>query len=413
MPAHGGPQPVVARVRVSTMTITSEQPKTRSRQRPAGLHLSPAGLRAFLGVVVVLQILKGATAPLSIYTKSAWFVDYRYGFVRRGLGGQITGQSELAVNAAIITCWVVPIIAILVVLEMLVRRWTAASTSLAILLACSPFVVGELAYFRRTDQLGLVVLVLVGVACLQLKRSLLPALTGLGAVLAVLVFVHEGTLLIWGLAAVPIVFGTGNRSRLGNIRLCAAAVGPALLALVGIVIAGRVTPAVATQLREDAALPGPTVFRFLSQGIADSFGEVSYVGMGKHLTQLTLGALLILVHIVWIRRGVGLQWASMFTRLDQRTLAAVSAVTGGAVLMVFATGIDWMRWFSSFGAAALVVVAFAVMAVDERSMSSRTLHVSWTQVLVVAYLTILTPTPEFEPNLPIPDVGAAHRLLGL
>ncbi|CAM3962532.1 hypothetical protein [Smaragdicoccus niigatensis] len=395
------------------MTITSERPRARRRQRPAGLHLSPAGLRAFLAVVVAVQILKGVTAPLSIYTKSAWFVDYRYGFVRRGLGGQITGQSELAVNAAIAMCWVLPIIAIVVVLELLVRRWTAASTSLAILLACSPLVVGELAYFRRTDQLGLVVLVLVGVACLQLRRSLLPTLAGLGVVLAVLVFVHEATLLIWGLAAVPMVFVTGNRSRLRNIRLSAAAVGPGLLALVGIVIAGRVTPAVATQLREDAALGGPTVFRFLSQGIADSFGEVSYVGLSKHLAQLTLGALLILVHVVWIRRSVGLQWVSMFTRLDRRTLLAVSALTGGTVFAVFATGIDWMRWFSSFGATALVVVAFAVLAVDERPMSSRTVHVSWTQVAVVAYLTILSPTPEFEPSLPIPDVGAAHRLLGL
>ncbi|MCE5291618.1 MAG: hypothetical protein LLG14_20600 [Nocardiaceae bacterium] len=392
------------------MTTTTERPQASRPQRSAGLNLSPAGLRAFLGVVVGLQILKGATAPVSIYTKSAWFVDYRYGFVRRGLGGQITGQSDVAVHAAMITCWVVPVVAILVVLELLVRRWTAASTSLAILLACSPFVVGELAYFRRTDQLGLVVLVLAGVACLHLRRSLLPALTGLGVVLAVLVFVHEATLLIWGLAVVPIVFVTGNRSRIRNLRLSAAAIGPALLALVGIVIAGRVTPAVAIQLREDAALPGPTVFRFLSQGIVDSFSEVAYVDMGKQLGQLTLGALLILVHVMWIRRSVGLQWLSMFTRLDRCTLLVISALAGGAVLAVFATGIDWMRWFSSFGATALVVVAFAVLAVDERAMANRTLHLSWTQVVVVAYLTILTPTPEFEPNLPIPDIGAAHRL---
>lgn len=394
------------------MTITLERPKSTVQTTSAGLRLTPALLRVFLFAVVGLQVVKSATVPNSVYAKSMWFVDYRYGFVRRGLGGQITGQSDLAVNAALIICWIVPIVAILIVLELLVRRWTTASTFLALLIACSPFVVDELVYYRRTDELAVIVLVLTGVACLRLRRWLLPAVGGLGLVLAVLVFVHEASLLIWGLAAVPVVFVTGNRSWLRNVHLSAAAIGPAFLSLLVVVVAGKVTPAVATQLREDAGLRGPTVFRYLVQGVSDSIGEVYYVGLTKHLAQLTVGAMLVLVHVLWIRRSVGFGWLSRFTRVDRRTATAIALLVGSAVVAVFATGTDWMRWFSNFGTAALVVVAFAVLSVDEEPMVDRTVTLSWTQVATIVYLTILTPTPEIEPNVPVPDVSALFRLWG-
>lgn len=394
------------------MTATLDRLEPVLSPPRTGLRLSPSAVRIVLAVVVGVQVLKSATVPSSIYAQSHWFVDYRYGFVRRGLGGQITGQSELAVNAALITCWVVPIVAIVVVLELLVRRWTVASTSLAMLIACSPFVVDELVYYRRTDQLGLAVVVLVGVACLYLRRWLFPAVVTLGLALGMIVFIHEATLLIWGFATIPIIFAAGNRSWGHNVRLSIAAVGPALTAVLIILVAGKVTPAIATQLREDAELRGPTVFRYLVQGVFDSVGEVYYVGLHKHFAQLTLGALLVLVHVLWFRGSVGHRWLSRFTSLDRATQTGLVLLMGSAVFAVFATGIDWMRWFSGFGTVALVVIAFAVLSTHERQIATRTVPISWALVAVMVYLMTLTPTPEIDPNVPVPDIGALYRLLG-
>ncbi|CAM2904684.1 hypothetical protein [Skermania piniformis] len=399
------------------MTALLDRPDVLRPQR-SGLHLSPTTLRVVLGLAVGIQVLKSTpsgwfTQTPWVYTRSAWYVDYRYGFVRRGLGGQLTGQSDIAVQAALFASWAIPLVAIVILLELLVRNWTRSSTFLALLIASSPAVVGELVYGRRSDQFGVLIVVGAGIACLYLRRWLLPVMWSIGLMLAGLCFVHEAILFIWGFAAVPIIFVTGNRAWWSNMRLCIAVLGPALVTVPLILLFGRVTPGVAAQLRVDASLEGPTVFRYLSQGAFESMGEVAIVGIDRHLQQITLGLLLVGLHVLWCRYTMGRLWWTRFTRLDRHTSLAIALLMSASVVIVFATGIDWMRWFCSFITSALLITAFAVLSTRQDRLPAAKLTVPWPAFAVVAYLMTLTPIDWVGPTIPTPDIGALYRLLGI
>ena len=367
-------------------------------------------MRLVLLVLVAVQLTKVHAVAITSFVQSYWFVDYRYGFIRRGLGGQITGQADVAVQAAVYACALVPVVALLIVLELLVRRRTTSAGILALLIACSPLGIAELALYRRPDQFGLVLVVLVGIACVYLSRALIPVLAIAAIALAGMVFVHEGTLLLWGAAIPALIFATLDRPVHVRAWLAAATIVPAVLAAAFVVIFGAVDAETAATLREDAALNGPTVFAFLTERITGSIDYVLAVGADKHLAQLTVGSLIVFAHVMWVWRWVGTDWLGQLQSLSLGWRAGLAVATIAPVVVVFSTGIDWMRWFSVYTTAGLVVVAFALVAYQRATpQTTGPVELSWLQVAACLYFVSLTPVGEYEPEVPVLDLDILDR----
>ncbi|MBJ8347774.1 hypothetical protein [Antrihabitans sp. YC2-6] len=367
------------------------------------ITFAPVALRLFVAVLLLVQLAGSYSVATRGFIKSYWFVDYDHGFVRRGLGGALVGDSATAVRFAVLVSALLPVAAVVLLIELLIRRMTVPTAFMAMLLACSPFVVDQLVLHRRPDQLGLVVLVLVGVACVYTRR-LVPVLGALGIVLAVLVFVHEGALLFFGVFAVPLIFVATDRTLAEQVRLSVLTIGPAGLAVLVVFFFGGVDVETSAALRADAAINGPTVFRFLADDIATSWDHIASVGLDKHLMQLTVGGVLIAAQALWIRQWVGREWEVRTTDVTPLWRAGLVVCVGVPILFTFATGMDWMRWFSVFGTSVLVVVGFAVLVqARDDSQPLPAVPVRLIQLVCALYLASLTPLPEFEPTIPIPD----------
>jgi len=95
------------------------------------------------------------------------------------------------ISAAMAIMWIVPLIAIVALLEFLVRMGSREALLTALLVASSPFLVHQLVYQQRPDQLGIVVLIATTVGIVRAGRPLLIAAAS-GLAFAAVAFVHEG-----------------------------------------------------------------------------------------------------------------------------------------------------------------------------------------------------------------------------
>ncbi|GAB2908764.1 hypothetical protein GCM10027047_03630 [Rhodococcus aerolatus] len=364
----------------------------------AGTGWSPARVRALVGVLVVLQLARSVTRGPTPFARSYYSVDYRAGFVRRGLAGQVlhllAGPGQTAVTWAAVVVALVPTLAVLALLEALVRRRTAAAAATAVLLAASPFVLDQLWLHRRPDQLGLAVLVATGFATARGRaRPVVLAACGVGW--AVVALVHEGAVLYSGTAAVGLVVVAAPDAA-ARWRGALLVGGPGLVAVVAATVLGAATPAQAAALQATARpeTRGDSVLFYLGDGVGDSLRRVVGFDHGAQAAVLVVGAVLVAVHLGWLRAtGVADVLAEARRRLPRGWLAVVVVVPGSALLLTFATGTDWARWVCAFGAAWLVSSASRVLArPDPQPGAPVGLPVGL--VVLALYLAALSPLRE-------------------
>jgi len=273
--------------------------------------------------------------------------------------------------------------ALLVLVEALVRRGTASSCSMALLVAASPFTIDYLFVDHRPDLLAIVVLVGVGAVVTRATRAVVPWLVALGVAFGAMVLVHEDVLLIqipWAIALVAlatlgregVVHGGGGPGvgRELTRRLAALLAAPAVAA-VAVVAYGLPSARTVAELRSDVAAyhlgPG-TMFAYLPDSIGTSMRLVGSIPPSAKAHTVLLGGILVALQlawvVAWVRPGI---WAP-FGRRGNRLLGAVlGAVILVATGVLFATGVDWLRWFADCGTAWLVVQAFAVLLESEHA----------------------------------------------
>ncbi|QGF23868.1 hypothetical protein [Raineyella fluvialis] len=173
-------------------------------------------MTGLLGVVVAYQVLAQMRFRPDEMQVSYWLVTYDYGFVRRGLGGEII--QLLSGRADRVPTWLtylapwsaalLPAIALYLVIAALVRHGTRSSVALAMLLACSPWTFDALIAYGRPDQFGLVWLITVGAVLLPTRGrppALVAVLTVLGLAGGVLTLVHEASMGIWGIVVLVLI----------------------------------------------------------------------------------------------------------------------------------------------------------------------------------------------------------------
>ena len=349
----------------------------------------------------LVQAITAAAVSTSGFIESYWLIDYQHGFVRRGLGGELLriatgGQpSGTAITAMVVTTAVVSAGCALILIELLIRRFTKATVLMALLLAASPFLIDQMVLHRRPDQFGLLALFAVGVVCAY-RRHLAINLAAVGFMLAALTLVHEGALLFYGVFCVPLILAALPEINLvRRLALVAVTVGPALVVALFVLAFGRLQQDAITSMEAYATTrlgDQPTVLSYMDDSVGTSIQIVAQFGPVRQILMLIIGAALVAAHWLWIRHWIGTRWMRLggVPRAVWWTAALGVAVP---VVFTFGTGVDWMRWFGVFGSSALMVVGFLVLIDAMSTVSSRSGTVTLTvgQVAAAMYLTLLVP----------------------
>ncbi|MEY2448934.1 MAG: hypothetical protein QOH79_2410 [Acidimicrobiaceae bacterium] len=367
----------------------------------------PSVVRAIVYGIAGFQVLQAATIPVSGFLKSYWVVDYDHGFVRRGLlGAMLRAISGSPTDRTLVvaTCVLagLGVVALMCVAEVLIRAGSPRSCALAILLVSSPFGVDYVVFQRRPDQLGLVMLVALGMGLRRFREQSFRLCLVVGVCFAVLMFAHEGILfeaLPFAMLLVVVVArdaGEGGGNPVMSSVLALAV--PAVAAGVFIAIFGTASSQTVAALKASAnGVPlGPTnALDYLDDSVGTSLRLVADQSRGTQLACIVVGTVLAAVHLSWLRA------ADVVARVRLRAAAiavrrAVIVIAVSAVAILFAVGIDWMRWFACVGCALLVVVSFGLLAQENATdaVPSRELSMRPLVLLGGLYLAALTPLPD-------------------
>lgn len=342
-------------------------------------------VRVLLLLITVIQLAQAH--PLQFwsdsFTRSYWLVNYHFGFVRRGLAGELLSwlpdrvfPTFTALNAV---AWCTGLLAGGC---LAVWAWKVAERSpmLSLGLASTPAGVDFLAGLRRPDTLGLVLL-LVSVQLMGRgwrTRAMLAVLWGC------LALTHEGAILIWG-TWLPLIAHArceGNwwrRQRDGLVVLSAAA-----LVMATLVLLGPPSPAqVAAIANESSAYahPSASMVQFLPDSVKDSIMLVASLPPRSMILMLGTGLVLLLVTLWWVRESKAALPGRSFA------LSWWLLVIAG-YLTLLATGVDWGRWFA---AASLGVLISSQPKLNGTSSKS----VTWGQAALATGLALVPPFPGF------------------
>ena len=372
---------------------------------------------------------------LSTYGRSLWYVSYEFGFVRRGLAGELLRRAvghtptvpEVALAQNVVAVVTVAACAWLVIVVL--RQRTVIATGVAALLAVSPFGFDFVGGSKRPDLVAFVVFALVAVwAASRAREAMLLGLVG-GALLAVSVLFSEAGPLVVGPWLALVVAASGRaqgRSRWESNLAMLCSVVPSALVLAVVAGVGRASLDAKTALEQVAPLDvggRGTVFPYLDDTIGDSIAKVSNQ---FPIWSFVVGAVL-LGAIAFVARQLRpfvcstARWV-LPTRASRRLWFAGFA---GSALVLFGLGFDWMRWITSimFCGSLAVAAIVAIIGRADRVVGDRPLgSEQWYRPLpsrvalslpavatlgVAVYLLALPPLPTAVTGLS----NAAHLLM--
>ena len=396
-----------------------------------------------LTVGVVFQVAQRFAKTgydLSEYGRSLWYVNYRSGFVRRGLAGEIvrvvvghTPSLRLVdfvqnVVAAIMLAGAIALVVLLC------RQRTVVAYAAAALLVIAPFGLDTVGGQRRPDLFAYFLLAVVGIWAASRRAN--PIVVGLvgGLLLGMSTLLSEASPLIVGpwlvlvvAAAVRARAGTETEQRVA-IGLCVA---PSVVALLVLSAAGRgsdeTVAALVARLRPKSKVTGrcsPTSAtrsrRASSEWSTDpatSRSRSSWALSSRRRWRTAPAA--ACPTCARCGRGSCPPGSSAFAWTSTTVIAAV---------VLFALGFDWLRWISSIGFAALLAGG-SIVLLDGRTLLTRptegpperrlwhrpvpsevSLPLPGLITLAVAtYLLVLAPLPNFIKNVD----DAAQTLLSV
>jgi hypothetical protein len=368
---------------------------------------------------------------LSEYGRSLWYVTYQFGFVRRGLAGEVVRlalgvtPSLRAVDLAQNLIALLMLVAATTLVVLLCRGRTVIAYATAALLVIAPFSFDSVGGQRRPDLFGYLLLAAVGIwAATGRPRAVTLGAVG-GASLAAAALVSEASPLIVGPWLVLVVLAVARaRPRARGeatvaVTLCAV---PSLLTLAVLTSAGRADTTTVALLEQTAPpeIRGHgTVFSYLGDTVRSSFERV--IGRPNQWLSIVVGGVFVALFL-YCARGCAPYARAAFRWLlpSPRARRAWIVATVASAVVLFALGFDWLRWITSIGFSALLAVA-AVVALDGRSPVGPSGRERWhvplpsalvvsvrgvTTVLAGTYLLVLAPLPNF-----IKDVGDAAQTL--
>jgi hypothetical protein len=353
-------------------------------------------------------------ASLVPFIRSYWVIGYDRGFVRRGLTGAtlelLVGRpttTDIEVAAFVLAA--LALVALVVLVELLLRRRTAPTAALAVLLACSPFTAEYLAFQRRPDLLAVPVLIPFGIALVRMPDRRRAWCAAAGLAFAVLALAHESIALQalpWALVLTVVLDRHCRRDDRADtreeVRCLAWLAAPATTVFLLVARFGLPGPRRVAAMRADAARfhwdRGATMLDVIGDSLGDSFARVRSIPVHGALATVLFGALLVIVHVLWLSKWAHVSAVRDALQSRPRLLGvgSVTAVVVGAAAM-FATGLDWLRWIAGSGLMWLVVTAIVALAADDSGQPRARPDVVLSRwvVPVAIYLALLFPLSEF------------------
>jgi hypothetical protein len=390
----------------------------------------------YVGLAVVIAIWSAAVlcfainiVPLDVYWMSYYAVDYTFGFVRRGLGGELVGLVPGHYFAASLglrwlsTASYLCGLALVAGVVLFSRRRSERRLMVAMLIPLLPFGIPFAAYSARPDLFGAAALAVFTVA-LAFARSRTFAsacCVTYGVVIAALTLVHEAIGLQFALGAVLAIIVLGSALGTARRRGVLLAVMPGVLTAVAVAAFGRHD--IAAQLCSAVphhAMPNPlasitslptlaqyvvggqpgqtdyhdwvcrNVIPIYDYGIVDAIRIVADIGVVGLAVSLVFGAVAFAVTIYGISTLSGVPLRAFTDEFRGR----IGWVVAGLLLVVpvFLTGFDWTRWLTivSFDVA-IVYLAFAARRPEiEQPPSPKALRLFAVLVIALALIPIGT-----------------------
>jgi hypothetical protein len=350
------------------------------------------GRRGFFITFTVLLTVWAAvllTIALTLIPDGYWYsyfvIDYTTGFIRRGLAGEILGLFGSAhyFGGLAVLRWVPTVV---FVLGLAAVAWSVAVRSgrsqrrrlLALLIPVLPFGFAFALFSARTDLLGGAALAAFAVVLTRVTttRATLIASAVYGATLAVLTLIHEATPFLFGLGSLAALTVLADRLCARGFRACVVlALGPAVLVAVALAAFGRtkVSPQLCQAVQHgmmNHPLAGkPTVGQLLTgfkhyvdyhdwfcraflplfdMTFTEGLRFVGSIGVVALAGSTIYGIVTLVISMLSIGHVSGVPVRRFTAILRSRPLAMLIGVV--MILPVFATGVDWVRWW--------VVIAF-------------------------------------------------------
>jgi hypothetical protein len=354
--------------------------------------VTTGGRRGFFITFTVLLAVWAAvllTIALTLIPDGYWYsyfvIDYTTGFIRRGLAGEILGLfgPQHYFGGLIVLRWIPTAF---FVLGLAAVAWSVAVRSgrsqrrrlLALLIPVLPFGFAFALFSARTDLLGGAALVAFA---LTLTRVTTPRATVIssaifGLVLAVLSLIHEATPFLFGLGVLAALTVLADRLDAKAFRASVVlSLGPALLVAAALAVFGKqkVSPQLCQAVQHgmmNHPLAGkPTVGQLLTgfhyyvdyhdwfcraflplfdMTFIEGLRFVGSIGVVALSGSTIYGLVTLVISMLAIGHVSGVPVRRFGAILRGRPLAMLI----GAVLIlpVFATGVDWVRWW--------VIIAF-------------------------------------------------------
>jgi hypothetical protein len=350
------------------------------------------GRRGFFITFTVLLVVWAAillTIALTVIPDGYWYsyfvIDYSTGFIRRGLAGEILGLFPKAhyFGALAVLRWIPTAF---FVLGLAAVAWSVAVRAgrsqrrrlLALLIPVLPFGFAFGLFSARTDLLGGAALVGFAIALTRVTtaRAIVISSAVYGLVLAVLTLIHEATPFLFGLGVLAALTVLAERLDAKAFRASVVlALGPALGVAVALAAFGKQN--VSGQLCQlvqhgpmNHPLAGkPTIGQLLSgfhyyvdyhdwfcraflplfdMTFAEGLRFVGSIGVVALAGSTVYGIVALVVSMLAIAHVSGVPVRRYSAILRGRPVALAIGLL--MILPVFATGVDWVRWW--------VIIAF-------------------------------------------------------
>lgn len=348
------------------------------------------------GIVVwaVLIVIVAATLiPVDHYLISYYIADYTFGFVRRGLAGELVGTvsdadffaDALAMRWILTSLYLVSLAAL--AYTVLRKGFSERRVMVALLIPVLPFGVPYAVYSARPDLLGAAAVIALSLALALTRgpRSAITSCAAYGVLVGLLALMHEGIAFEFALGALLAILVLAQGLTPSLQRWCAVlAVGPGLVAALFVAlvarhdVSGKICALVPHEMMTNpfegattashvidnifGGQPAVTDYHdwvcgwYLSTydyGIGDGIREVLAIGAPGLVVSFLLGLVVIAVTIGALQYFSGVPFAGFVDRLRGNLIWVLAGVA--LMVPVFMTGIDWTRW--------LLVIAFNMAVV--------------------------------------------------
>ena len=381
-----------------------------------------------MGLLIAMWAAALVAIALTFIPDLYWFsyyaVDYRLGFVRRGLAGELATLfgDEQYFNGLRLLRWAPTIfyaggLALIIWIVATRPSHSERRLMLALLLPVLPFGFAFALFSARPDLFGAAAFLgfAATLRCSEKDRSVVIASAAYGLLTAVFTLTHEATPLLFALGVLAALAVLARHLPERTLRLCAAlALLPGLLTILAVALLGRrgisgeLCQSIPHGIVNWPASGQPSVGQILrgyrfdisyhdwicrniaplyDQSLWDAARFVADIGPLLLTAATAIGFSVFATAILAISHVSGVPFSRMSALVTKRILWIVIGIA--CLIPIFVTGVDWIRWWVAI--ALDIGIVFLLFASGEPEADERPSRRTLTVFAIGAALLALFP----------------------